>query len=188
IQVLEQLQHLLDAVGAAALDAGPVRILGELAATNDALYAPLVYGYVNYTRPGYARFPLRFAPIPVGDGISGAVLGGAGLGISAWSRHREVALRFAEWVSGPECQSTLYVQHGGQPGLRGAWHGPFFEDARPLVERAWVRPTWDGYTDLQSAAGRALHVFFRRQASASATVHHLNQLYLRRDLNSYASR
>ncbi len=48
-------------------------------------------------------------------------IGGTGLAVSSFSKHKDIAVDFASMVVSGECQRTLYVQHGGQPGHRSAW-------------------------------------------------------------------
>lgn len=187
LRVLDQLRMLFDAVGEEALSSSPVRILGVMATSDTALYSPLVYGYSNYCRAGFAPRKLQFLPMPCGDGVSGAVLGGAGLAVSAFSAHRELAVRFAAWVCGADCQGSLYLFHGGQPASRTAWTSEaahamadgYFRAALPLIEGAFVRPTYDGYTDSQSAAGALLHQYLKGDQGAAATLDGMDRILAR---------
>jgi multiple sugar transport system substrate-binding protein len=185
LQVLDQLRALYDIVGKQSLDESPVRVLGAMSVGDGVLYAPLVYGYSNYCRDGFVPHKLEFLPIPCGDGRTGAILGGAGMAVSAFSAQRDKALEFAAWVCGTQLQSTLYLLAGGQPGLRSAWRselatlicGSYFATALPLVERAFVRPNYDGFTAFQSAAAQLLHGFLKNERSARSAITAMNVLY-----------
>ncbi len=93
-----------------------------MSTTDDIAYCPLAFGYSNYARTAYRPHRLSFGAIPSARlGPVGATLGGAGLAVSAHCVHRELALTYAVWVADPDCQRTLYVESGGQPGSRTAW-------------------------------------------------------------------
>ncbi|HVX57996.1 MAG TPA: hypothetical protein VHA37_09835, partial [Candidatus Saccharimonadales bacterium] len=122
--------------------------------TDETAYCPLAFGYSNYSRDGYRARRITYGAIPsAGRGPVGATLGGAGLAISARCAHREVALAYTAWVAGASCQSTLYVDAGGQPGSRRAWTGDhanaitnaYFRATLPVLERAWLRPRDEGF-------------------------------------------
>ena len=91
-------------------------------------------------------------------------IGGTGLAVSAASRFPEQALDFARFVAEAECQRTMYVQHGGQPGHRGAWIDPeadrltggFFSSVLPVMQRGYLRPRYHGYLHFQDQAGDPL--------------------------------
>ncbi|MGH9447975.1 MAG: carbohydrate ABC transporter substrate-binding protein, partial [Terriglobia bacterium] len=112
-------------------------------------------------------------------------LGGTGLAISQACRHREAALEYARYVASPGCQSTLYVQSGGQPGHRSAWTDAeanrvtnnFFRDTLPALERAYMRPRYSGYIGFQERASPVVHKFLREAGSARATVRELRRLF-----------
>ena len=58
----------------------------------------------------------------------------------------------------------MYVQHGGQPGHRGAWTDPeadrltggFFSSVLPVMGRGYLRPRYHGYLHFQDLAGDPL--------------------------------
>lgn len=179
---LGQLRALFSVCGSQSLEQSPVRILGSMASAGECLYAPLLYGYSNYCRTGYCTHPLAFAPPPTGEG---ATLGGAGLGVSAFTRHREQAFHFAAWLVSPDCQQGLYFAAQGQPALRRVWEsdsaneatGSFFRRLLPAMETAYVRPNYPGYGRFQSLAGALLHSFLRHGKRGSDVLHEMELLY-----------
>jgi len=184
-QSLNQLQELFLAVGPEMLEQSPVAILGTMACTQEVLYAPLLFGYSNYSRKGYAPHTVKFIPPPICEAGSGATLGGAGMAVSTFSRSRNIALEFAAWVAGRECQTSVYVFAGGQPANQYAWNNPlanrisegFFQSMLPVINQAYLRPTYDGFTNFQSAAAKLIHHFLQENLSLEATLDAIDQLH-----------
>jgi multiple sugar transport system substrate-binding protein len=89
---------------------------------------------------------------------------------------------YAQYVSAEQCQKTLYFDSGGQPGHRAAWidaevnrrSNGFFERTLPALDRAWVRPRFDGYLDFQSKAGELLHGYLRLGGDEAAVMMAMN--------------
>lgn len=150
------------------------------------LYCPLAYGYSNYARTGYAAHRLSSGEPPT---IAGqplrTTLGGAGLGISATTRHPRVAAAYAEFVASGATQRTLYTQSGGQPGHRTAWldaennriAGGYFAATLPVLDRAYLRPRYAGYLKFQDRAGPVLHEALQGRVADSAALDQLDVLY-----------
>jgi multiple sugar transport system substrate-binding protein len=186
---LAQLTDLLDAVGERCLAWDPIDILRIMSTSDELLYCWHAYGYTNYSREGYAPSRVTFTDF-VGPGSpahAGTTLGGAGLAISARTRHLAIALEYLQWLARPECQRTTYLLAGGQPGNAAAWDdelanavtGGFFRATRRTIEDAYVRPTHPGMHAFQAAAGSAIRVFLLRGASASETLRVLNREFRR---------
>lgn len=121
-------------------------------------YAPLLFGYTNYSRLGFRRHRLRYVDIPTaGHGPTGSLLGGAGIAVSASSDHLDAARSFAFWVASAAVQSGTYFDGGGQPGHAGAWEDDrlndltsnFFRGTRATLESAQVRPRSAAYVGFQ---------------------------------------
>jgi multiple sugar transport system substrate-binding protein len=146
-----------------ALGWEPPDALALMTTTDEIAYIPLTYGYSTYaTLPPR---PCRFTDVPTaGNGPSGAVLGGAGLAVSAASRQPAEAAAFAAWASGAEAQQDIVARTGGQPGHRSAWDDPaldalaggFYSGTRATIEQAWVRPRDEWWPPFQLEAGRLL--------------------------------
>ncbi len=185
LEALERLRQLFAACGTESLQHSPVRILGEMATTNDVLYAPLLYCYSNYARRGFAAQLIQFAKPPIHPNGTGATLGGAGLGISAFSQQREAALAFAAWMISEPCQSGPYLLAQGQPALRSIWTseaanqltGGFFRDLLPVIDHACLRPNWPGFGEFQSRAGTILHAFLGGAQTAGNSLQLIDRLY-----------
>jgi multiple sugar transport system substrate-binding protein len=115
------------------------------------------------------------------------MLGGTGLAISAKTRHPEVAADYAQFCASPEIQRGIFFQSGGQPGHRGAWLSKennaacnnFFRDTLPTLDRAFVRPRYNGYLNFQDHAGDPIHEFLRHGGNAGKVLDKVNELYRR---------
>lgn len=179
-EALGLLQRLAEAAHEACLWLDPIGFIEHMAHGEEIAYAPLVFGYSNYARPGFAPNLVRFADVPAfREEPAGAVLGGAGLAISAYSKHPQQAANYAAYVAGESCQKGLYFGSGGQPGHRVAWEDPavneqsnnFFTDTLRTLDLAHLRPRHTGVPALQKSAGKIIHRFLlqdgggRRQAA-----------------------
>jgi multiple sugar transport system substrate-binding protein len=183
-QVLAQIAELYSLVAADCLNSSPIALLNRMASDDSIAYIPLIYGYTNYAREGYARQRLSFANIPL-PGQRGANLGGAGIGISVRCAQQNVALNYIQWLAGPECQRTLYTLSGGQPAQAAAWDdelanmvtNDFFRATRATLEAAFLRPNFPHFPGFQTRAGQLLHAFLKGEARASATLQQLDDAY-----------
>ena len=121
-QALERLRVLAENAFEGALSANPIAIWERMSSSDEIAYCPLAFGYSNYARNEYRSKLVSFGPIPSsGKGPVGATLGGAGVAISASCSHIDPALEYVLWITGKDCQRTLYVESGGQPASKTAW-------------------------------------------------------------------
>lgn len=165
----------------------PIRTYEALASGDALAYCPFAYGYSNYSRPGYARHELRFGDlVRFGDGGRlRSTLGGTGIAVSSASRHVDIAVEYAAFMAAPETQRTLFAECGGQPGHRGAWidgrvnglANDYFRHTLPALDRAYVRPRYDGYLHFQDHAGDAVRGYLLGEMDAAAALSRMNELY-----------
>jgi len=162
----EKLRELFKLSGGTdRLQQGSIQILEAMDAGEGIAFLPACYGYSSYSRPGFAKHAITFHPTPIAP--SGAVLGGAGLAVSAFSKNRDLALRFLEWVTGADCQTNVYAVCGGQPAHGAAWDadlpsqltGDFYRRLWPAMESAWVRSNTPEFHHQQSGLASELHDF-----------------------------
>ncbi|HEV2136060.1 MAG TPA: extracellular solute-binding protein [Terracidiphilus sp.] len=167
-----------------SMNENPIAVWERMSSTDETAYCPLAFGYSNYSRKGYRSKPLSFDIIPsAGCGPVGATLGGAGLAISAGCAHRQAALDYASWVACRDCQRTLYVESGGQPGRRSAWEDDspnrltagYFHATLPVIERAWVRPRFCGFVQAQNRAAEVIASFLKDSISAGEALQELDR-------------
>lgn len=183
LELLAEL-HQLGPEGTTALE--PPDILAILTSSDDLVYVPLTYGYVTYARADTVERPCGFVDIPsAGHGPVGAVLGGAGLAVSATSGSPDEAAAFAAWASGADAQRTIVATHGGQPGSRSAWTdsaldaraGGFYSGTLATIEAAWVRPRDTWWPGFQLDGGRLLAAALDDGLHAATALDHLDSLY-----------
>jgi multiple sugar transport system substrate-binding protein len=158
----------------------------EAMARADAKVAlmPLGYGYVSYAVPGFRPHQLSFANIPL-PGAKGSALGGTGIAVSAFSRHRDAAIDYAYWVASAAVQRGRYASSGGQPGHATAWEddavnaaaGNFYRDTRKTLEGAYVRPRHNGYMAFQDAASKRLTAGLIARETPTAILADLDRLF-----------
>jgi multiple sugar transport system substrate-binding protein len=164
----------------------PIATYEAMARRDDIAYCPFAYGYSNYARGGYAAKVLEFGDLCQIDkgGKGRSTLGGTGLAISTRCQHRDVALEYARFVASAECQKTLYTQSGGQPGHRSAWTDAkanrltnnFFRNTLPALDRAYLRPRYNGYIDFQNQAGPVVHAFLQNGSNPCPAIRTLRDL------------
>lgn len=187
-EVLGLLGDIMALLDPRCLALDPIGIYEWMGRTADApAYSPFGYGYTNYSRDGYCRFPLQFTDAPGVhvDDPSGTVIGGTGIAVSASSRHRDAAANYALWIAGEECQKGLFFDAGGQPGNAAAWEDDrcnaacrdFFRATRRTLETSWLRPRYNGYMEFQERGGDIVHAFLRGDASRDATLDALQAAY-----------
>ena len=187
-ECLDTLREIAALVDPCCLRLDPIGIYDWMGSTVDApAYSPFGYGYTNYCRDGYCRFPLHFADAPGFDdnGPRGTVIGGTGIAVSSQCKHLDVAADYAFWIAGAACQEGLFFESGGQPGNAVAWDSDltnaasrdFFRNTRATLESVWLRPRYDGYMGFQKDGGNILHACLRGETTASATLNALDAAY-----------
>lgn len=188
LEAFARLRELLSLCDAEAWNRNPIASHELVASTENTrlAYCPLAYGYSNYARAGFAAHRLVFGEPPTLHGAPlRTTLGGAGLAVSAFSRHRAAALAYAEFVAAGEIQRTLYTQSGGQPGHRTAWldasnnrdTGEYFARTLPALDRAFVRPRFPGYVCFQEKGSLIIHAALRGSVQPETALDQLNALY-----------
>ena len=188
---LEKLAYLTRLTAASPPEASswnPILLLDRMAGHDELVYCPVLFGYSNYSRPGFRLNLVRFCPVPsAGLGPCGGVIGGAGLSVSSRCRELDAARAYAEYVASPEVQRTLYVEAGGQPGHRAAWIDPhanelssgYFADTLPGLDAGYLRPRYDGALLVQNGGGDMVWESLRCGGDPSDLLDRLDALYRR---------
>jgi multiple sugar transport system substrate-binding protein len=176
-QALAMMIELAAHVPEVCAKSNPIDVAEMLSGSTDYDYAPALYGYTNYSRVGFRPHRLHYDDVVSFDGLaSGSQLGGAGIAVSATTKHPELAAAIAAYLSLARAQSGAYTVGGGQPGNLRAWLNPhlneitgnFFRNTLRTLERAWVRPRVFGYPDYQFAVSQIIHeVLINRRLNAS---------------------
>jgi multiple sugar transport system substrate-binding protein len=160
LAALDLLHELAAHVPADNLTLNPIQVADALADGDRFAYCPLLFGYTNYSREGFRPNRLRYVDIPAAErGVSGSLLGGAGIAVSARTSNRAAAIDHAFWLASAPVQAGVYFDGGGQPGNAVAWDDDrtnqltldFFRGTRATLEGAYLRPRSSGYVALQDA-------------------------------------
>lgn len=186
VAVLEDMRALATSCPEVIFDLDTIALHEALCADGPYAYCPFVYGYVNYSRRGYAAHPVKASNLVTYRGhLLSGVLGGTGLAVSSKTARPREAADFVRYALSPEVQRTLYFDAGGQPGHRAAWEDAecnrasldFFRDTLPTLDASYLRPRYSGYLTFQDSAGPVIRDYLRDGGSASAVLERLNELY-----------
>jgi multiple sugar transport system substrate-binding protein len=166
----------------------PIGILQALAGEADAVYCPLVYGYVNYATAGPGQHAVRFGDVPSGrGGRLGSVLGGTGLAVSRRAKVSDALRAHLVHLLSASAQREFIPFADGQPSARAAWSDPqvnsacggFFRDTQRTLEQAIVRPRHPGYIHFQTAASEFVRNALSQRLSAGQVAGALQSLHER---------
>jgi multiple sugar transport system substrate-binding protein len=178
-QVLDELTELASLVPAECFGMNPIAVFERMKASDEAIYVPLIYGYISYARSG----AIEFANIV--DGARGSALGGTGIAVSARSREAANAKRIAIALASETMQRTTYALSGGQPAHRAAWTDDavnrdangFYRSTIRTLDQSYLRPRFDGYIGFQQRAGEVVSQCLKRTIAPRACIEQLNHLY-----------
>ena len=172
----------------------PIAVAELMTKTDDYWYCPFAYGYSNYSREGYADNLLLYTDLVFfkENQRLRSTIGGTGISVSAFSEHKEWAVKFAQEVVSEKCQSTLYVEHGGQPGHKAAWTSErvnnlcndFFKNVLPTMENGFVRPRYNGYLHFQDHAGDPIQAYLMNGGNPEEVLATINKMYIESQLGS----
>lgn len=178
--VLATVRELLRFTPPGSTEWGPWDIYDHLTARDDVAYCPSIFAYVNYFFAKGRGDHLRLGPVPSsGNGKPGRpILGGVGLGITSVCKAGTEAADFGKFLVDDETQRTLIPGHNGQPAVMSAWidgelnqrtHG-FYRLLAPNMSTAYVRPTYDGFHNLELTGGSILQRFWAGHTTVSETL------------------
>ena len=185
-RVLELMREFAQLCSGGMFQLDPIGVYEQLAGEGPWVYTPFEFGYSNYSRRGYGlNRVISTNVVSVGDKPLQTVLGGTGLAVSAGCKERETALEFLRYTASPKIQSTLYFENGGQPAHRAAWldkevnrlSGAFFSGTLDTLDRAYLRPRYDGYLYFQDRAGIVLRDYLKDGGDENSVLEQLNRLY-----------
>ncbi|MGZ3880318.1 MAG: carbohydrate ABC transporter substrate-binding protein, partial [Flavisolibacter sp.] len=191
---LETMRELYSLVDKRMFSYNPIAVAEIMTQADDFWYCPFAYCYSNYSRQGYARNILHYTNLIEFKGQKlRTTIGGTGIAVSSSTQHKDWALSFIREIASEKCQSTFYVQHGGQPGHKAAWldeeanHlcNDFFKNILPAMEIGYLRPRYNGYLYFQDHAGLPLQEFVQNGGKASQVLEKMHLIY-RKSLQSTA--
>lgn len=183
---LHMMHELYSRVDKKMFELNPIGVAELMTKTDDYWYCPFAYCYSNYSREGYAEKILKYADMVKFNNVRlSSTIGGTGLAISAFSQHKDIAIAFATSIVSSKCQSTFYVENGGQPGHKAAWTSQknnvlcngFFENLLPVMENGFIRPRYNGYLYFQDHAGDHIHQYLMHGGFEEDVLNEINYLY-----------
>ena len=190
---IEAMKELYSVVDTKMFTCNPIAVAELMSATDNYWYCPFAYCYSNYSRTGYAKNILHYADVVTVNGNKlQTTIGGTGLAVAAFSKNKNAAIDFTQWIASEEMQRTFYMQHGGQPGHRSAWEDTgantlthnFFKNVLPLMDNGYVRPRYNGYLHFQDAAGLPLQQCIMQNENPAIALQKMNTLYQQSSLHS----
>ena len=196
LNALETMREFYSLLDEKMFSCNPIAIAELMTITDDYWYCPFAYGYSNYSREGYAKNVLLYTDLIKFNGKKlRSTIGGTGIAVSAFSNYKEWAIKFAEEIVSEKCQSSFYVQHGGQPGHKAAWLNEdanhlcndFFKNILPAMQTGYMRPRYNGYLYFQDHAGEPLHQYLLKGGNAQKILEKINHLY-RQSLKPHLSK
>ena len=186
ILAIESMRSLYRLVDKKMFTCNPIAIAELMSSVNDYWYCPFAYCYSNYSRTGFAANLLTYDDlISFNDKKLRTTIGGTGLSVSSFSKHKEEAIGFASMVVSGQWQSGIYVQNGGQPGHRSAWENReanlltngFFKKLLPVMKHGYTRPRYNGYLHFQDHAGLPLQKCIMNDGNPESVLNELNTIY-----------
>lgn len=186
---LEELQKLVSLCDPACLERNPIRTAEWMTSVADdprAAYCPFAYGYSNYSRPSYSKYPLKAGGlVRFGSARLRSSLGGAGIAVSSKTKFPCECMEYASFTASPEIQSGLYFEAGGQPGHRSAWTNAgvnaasmdFFSDTLETLDEAILRPRHVGGMRFQDMATPIAHDAVTGRMPVSKAAEEIVNLY-----------
>lgn len=186
IKALQMLRELAVEMDSQIFNWNPILVYEAMTQTDKYAYCPWAYGYTNYSREGYARKLLHFHDMIEINGVGAiSTLGGTGLAVSAQTKAIETVMKYVEYTGSEACQKTIFFDNGGQPGHRKAWtdthtnaiSANFFANTLPALDRAFLRPRYNGHMYFQDRAGAPIRTYMMNGGDEKALLSQLNELY-----------
>jgi multiple sugar transport system substrate-binding protein len=181
VRILQLMMDLKNASHPHSLNWNPVALYDHMISATDVVYSPLAFAYINYAT-GNKKALLRFAEIP---GRTQSILGGAGMAVSASSKHIPEAVDYLKWICDPQYQADHYMYEGGQPGQLSAWtnqkniehSGDFLSAVLPIMNSAYMRPRLPLWPSYQEMVGDLIHEYLAKNSDPVPLMEKLNNGY-----------
>lgn len=186
VKALKLFRELAQHIAPENFHRNPIKVYEAMVNTDEIAYCPFAYGYSNYSRIGYSPNVLHFYDlVSLNGNHMCSTLGGTGLAISAFTEHKEEALKYAEFTGSSYVQQNIFTENGGQPGHLQAWKNErvnamthqYFSNTLPALERAFLRPRYFGHMDFQDNAGDFIRDYLMNGGDELAVLEKMNELY-----------
>ncbi|MEI7628104.1 MAG: extracellular solute-binding protein [Bacteroidota bacterium] len=181
-KALNLMRSMRDHFHPKALQWNPIALYDYMSSEDDIAYCPLAFCYTNYSRLGIREKNLQFHNVPE---TKNAVLGGAGIAVTASCKEQKTAADFAAWICSAPIQASVYVNEQGQPGNKFAWQqeaankltNNFFSNTLATLSNAYVRPRYQGWPKFQEWLGKKIHSFLVNDTDAELLLKELQEGY-----------
>jgi len=182
MKALELMRGMRDNFHANSLDWNPIQLYDYMSTYDDVVYSPLAFCYTNYSRDGFRKNKLSYNNAP---GTKNAVLGGAGIAVSAKSKYLNEAAEYAAWICSADIQNSIYVSEQGQPANIVAWKSKFankltnnfFLNTIETLMNAFVRPRYDGWPTFQKYLGERIHAYLKADIDPAKVLDEIQEAY-----------
>jgi multiple sugar transport system substrate-binding protein len=184
---LSVLKRLYRAGPEEAVSWNPIRVLETLSTTDDFAASPCLFGYINYARPGFRPHRLTYRDLPTfaANNRRRAILGGAGIGVSAKSGRIELAMQLAHYLASEPVQSGVYLENEGQPAHLATWEKRrldpryigFMDGAFETMNTAWTRPRAEWFLHFVDDVCEIFPDYFRKQREDAVFLAEIDGLY-----------
>mgnify|MGYP003952215489 CR=1 FL=1 len=187
VDALQRMKVISNELDNDCLEIDPIQVSELMSTQNNFYYCPYLYGFSNYSRKGFREHFLTYCNVMdlSGKGPSGTHLGGTGIAVSKVSNNIDLAMKYAHWVAGADCQKDIFYKNGGQPGNAVAWEDKeinletnnFFVNTRLTLDMAWVRPRHNGYMKFQDHSGDIINDYLKSNIKEEVVCQKLCELY-----------
>jgi len=173
-EALDLMKRLIEHIPQLCFDLNPINALDMLCSQNEFAFAPLIFGYNNYCRPGFGELEFSNA-----IGLKGeeplSLLGGAGIALSSKSENHYEIADFLRFIMQYKIMSGPYFNAGGQPSLKSTWESNtlnarssnFFKNTIDTIAHAYTRPRLPGFNTFQFKAAELMHGTLRNSSEES---------------------
>lgn len=185
-KAIDELKYHLEFIHPESINWNPIQILDEMAANDEIIYAPYLFGYTNYSRMGYAKNIVTFIDSPANPNTEvSTILGGVGLAVSAHCKYKKLAVELLKYIANIENQAGEYVRHQGQPAGLKAWKSEannalcndFFTNTMKTMKNAYIRPQYPGWNEFQEQGADLIHACVVQNTGADTLIKNLNEHY-----------
>lgn len=105
-QAADLLYRLIAVSNPVSFQRDPITLLDDMSRSDEIVYSPFIYGYVNYSRVGYAPHLITFvdAPLVRLDAAASTQIGGVGISLTKHLTVEQLpaAVEFAKYLASPE--------------------------------------------------------------------------------------
>src|SRR4030095_11800333 len=99
ITAIETMKKLYSLIDKKMFSSNPIAVAELMSSTDDHWYCPFAYCYSNYSRTGYAKNLLHYTDVVSFNGNKlRTTIGGTGLAVLVFSKHKELAIDFTRWI------------------------------------------------------------------------------------------